>query len=264
MQHPVYDAEFVMYSAVNRSTWNCPPHAHACYELLYVHEGCCKVTTEGGAYIAQPHHLVLFRPYQWHEEQIITEIYSVACLRFPAEFAAEYRVPLPGADEMPPVLPLPPGERFRLVLDSMIEEYQRRDGYSAAMIGSYLFQLAVLLRRALQPDASREPTGQARDLQRLLDQYITSAAPLRELARQVHMSESHFSHRVKALLGMPPKMYVRERRIERAIELLESTTMPIDEIAATLGYDAPTSFFRAFKRATGRSPGALRRRRSFG
>ncbi|HMO58073.1 MAG TPA: helix-turn-helix transcriptional regulator [Roseiflexaceae bacterium] len=264
MQHPIYDAEFVMFSAVNRAAWYCPPHAHACYELLYVHEGCCRITTESGVYTAQPQHLVLFRPYQWHEEQILTPLYSVACLRFPAEFAAEYRVPLPEADEMPTVVPLAQSDRFRVVLDSMIDEYQRRDGYSAAMIGSYLFQLAVLLRRTLQHESDRMTSSQARELQHLLDQYITSAVPLRELARHAHMSESHFSHRVKALLGMPPKMYVRERRIERAIELLESTDLPIDEIAATLGYDATTSFFRAFKRVTGRSPGVYRQQRSFG
>ena len=74
------------------------------------------------------------------------------------------------------------------------------------------------------------------------------------------MSESHFCHQVKALLGVAPKTYVRERRIARARELLRSTPMSIEEIATALGYDEPTSFFRAFKRTTGQTPGAYRQR----
>jgi AraC family transcriptional regulator len=81
------------------------------------------------------------------------------------------------------------------------------------------------------------------------------------MARQVHMSESHFSHQVKALLGVAPKTYVREQRIARAIELLRATKLSVEEIALELGYDAPTSFFRAFKRTTGRTPGSYRTHR---
>jgi len=76
------------------------------------------------------------------------------------------------------------------------------------------------------------------------------------------MSESHFSHQVKALLGVAPKTYVREQRIAHARELLHSTALSVEEIAALLGYDAPTSFFRAFKRVTGITPGEFRHSRA--
>jgi AraC-like DNA-binding protein len=101
---------------------------------------------------------------------------------------------------------------------------------------------------------------QAIDLRRVLDQHVSSTTSIRDLAQQVHMSESHFSHQVKALLGVAPKTYVREQRIARARELLHSTALSVEEIAALLGYDAPTSFFRAFKRVTGITPGAFRHR----
>ena len=96
----------------------------------------------------------------------------------------------------------------------------------------------------------------------MLDQHVSSTASIRDLAQQVHMSESHFSHQVKALLGVAPKTYVREQRIARARELLHSTALSVEEIAALLGYDAPTSFFRAFKRVTGITPGEFRHRRA--
>jgi AraC-like DNA-binding protein len=262
MHHPVYGPEFIMYSAVTRSAWHCPAHAHECYELLYVLEGRCRIETAAGTFMAQPHHLVLFHPYQWHEETLLSEVYALMCLRFPAEFAAEHRVPLPAQDELPPVIALPPSEEFRVALDRIVAEYQRPDTYSPAMIGAYLFQFAVLLQRALRQRWSSAPSlarAQETGLRHLLEQHIASGAPIRDLARQVHMSESHFSHRVKALLGVSPRTYVRERRIARAMDLLASTPMSIEEIAALLGYDQPPSFFRAFKRVTGQTPGDFRK-----
>jgi AraC-like DNA-binding protein len=262
--HPIYESEFVAYAAVNGAAWHMPAHAHQCYELLYVLDGSCRIETDGGTYIVQPHDLILFRPYQRHEEFNLTNAYAVVCLRFPGEFVAEYRVPLPDPSELPTVTQLPPTPEFRSILDLIIAEHAKRDSFSAAMIGTYLFQFSVLLRRILSSrPAEATPYAQAQidDLRRLLDQHITSASSIRDMARQVHMSESHFSHQVKALLGVAPKTYVREQRIARAIELLRATKLSVEEIALELGYDAPTSFFRAFKRTTGRTPGSYRTHR---
>jgi len=265
LQHPVYSSEFTMYSEVSRSAWHTTPHAHECFELLYVLEGRCHIKATTGTYVAAPHDLIIFQPYQWHEETQLTSIYALVCLRFPREFIAEYRIPLPDTAQLPTVVPLPCDGTFRAILERIVAEYQQSDCYSVAMIAAYMVQFAVLLRRALQqheagaaPDLPHEATG----LRRLLDQHISSAISIRDLAQQVHMSESHFSHQVKALLGIAPKQYVREQRIARARELLHSTTMSIEEIAALLGYDAPTSLFRAFKRVTGVTPGEFRQRRS--
>lgn len=259
--HPIYASEFILYSAVMHAPGYCPPHAHACFELLYVIDGRCRIETDGGAWLAQPHDLVIFRPFQRHEETQLTSVYAVVCMRFPADFIAEHRVPFPDLGALPTVVSLPRGDAFRDILDYMVAEYQSGDVYATAMIGAYMLQFAVLLRRALLQQLLAPPHNrQASYLQQLLDQHITDAVSIRDLARQVHMSESHFSHQVKALLGVAPQQYVRERKIARARELLESTPMSIEEIAAALGYDEPTSFFRAFKRATGATPGQIRRR----
>jgi AraC family transcriptional activator of pobA len=258
MQHPIYASEFIMYSSVKHAPAYCPPHAHECFELLYILEGCCRIETESNVYIAEPHDLVIFKPYQCHEETQLSEVYALVCMRFPAEFVAEHHVPFPELSSLPTVIALPQGDRFRDMLDHIVAEYQRHDSYSISMIGSYLFQFAVLLRRALHQMPQPLHAQQASWLQDLLDQHIGGSVSIRDLARQVHMSESHFSHLAKELLGVAPKTYVRERKIARAQQLLQSTPMSIEEIASALGYDAPTSFFRAFKRVTGTTPGSFR------
>lgn len=51
---------------------------------------------------------------------------------------------------------------------------------------------------------------------------------------------------------------VATARVEIARQLLQETRLPIAEVAATLHYADATSFARAFRRATGRSPSAWR------
>jgi len=256
-----------MYSSVSQAEWHCAPHAHECFELLYVLEGRCQIKAPTGDYIAEANDLIVFRPYQWHEETQLTRTYAVVCLRFPREFLSEYRIPLPEPTLLPTVVTLPRGDAFRAILDRIVAEYQQRDSYTEAMIAAYMLQFAVLLRRSLKQIEAQTSAGvplQAIDLRRLLDQHISSAASIRDLAQQVHRSESHCTHQVKALLGVAPKTYVREQRIARARELLQSTALSVEEIATLLGYDAPTSFFRAFKRVTGITPGAFRHRHPAG
>ena len=45
-----------------------------------------------------------------------------------------------------------------------------------------------------------------------------------------------------------------EKRMERAAILLKGTTLPIEEIAAMLGYSNSSNFYKAFKRYYGFSP----------
>jgi AraC-like DNA-binding protein len=51
---------------------------------------------------------------------------------------------------------------------------------------------------------------------------------------------------------------LREVRLDRARFYLRSTTLSMSEIAFLLGYDTPASFYRAFARWTGQTPGDFR------
>lgn len=63
--------------------------------------------------------------------------------------------------------------------------------------------------------------------------------------------------------GMTPIEYCRAVRIARARELLEGGQLPQKEIAASLGYADVATFSRVFRRSTGLTPGAYRKRFNF-
>ena len=81
---------------------------------------------------------------------------------------------------------------------------------------------------------------------------------LAEIAGVAHLSPYHFSHLFKKSTGLSPYQYVLHRRVQRAKDLLVSTTLPLAEIALSSGFSSQSHLSRHFKRLVGISPKAFR------
>jgi AraC family L-rhamnose operon transcriptional activator RhaR len=80
-----------------------------------------------------------------------------------------------------------------------------------------------------------------------------------EIAAQVHVSPRHLTRLVESFVGVAPAAYIERARMDRAATLLTRSTMPIKEIADTIGYGTVHHFTRAFTRVQGKPPGAFRK-----
>ena len=69
-----------------------------------------------------------------------------------------------------------------------------------------------------------------------------------------------FARRFRKATGYAPLDYVQAVRVEEAKQLLETTKLQIDAIGAAVGYTDPTAFRRLFKRLSGLTPSAYRRK----
>jgi AraC-like DNA-binding protein len=83
---------------------------------------------------------------------------------------------------------------------------------------------------------------------------------LARLAREAGMSRTTFAVRFRELVGDPPLKYVTRCRMDRATALLRTSESGIAQVAQRVGYDSEVGFGRAFKRHTGLTPAAYRRR----
>jgi transcriptional regulator GlxA family with amidase domain len=79
-----------------------------------------------------------------------------------------------------------------------------------------------------------------------------------ELARAVNMSPSYLTRLFREQIGRSPASFVREVRLRRAYELVQTTFLSIKEVMAAVGWNDPSHFSRAFKRRFGVSPQGLR------
>ena len=86
------------------------------------------------------------------------------------------------------------------------------------------------------------------------------AAPVTELVERSGLPERTFKRRFARATRYSPIAYVQHVRVEEAKRRLERTTEPVDEISYAVGYEDPASFRRLFKRLTGVTPGAYRRK----
>jgi AraC-like DNA-binding protein len=79
------------------------------------------------------------------------------------------------------------------------------------------------------------------------------------LAATVAMSRSAFSARFSEQVGEGPMQYVTRWRMHVATDLLGEEKLTVAVVAERLGYASEAAFSRAYKRATGTPPGAVRR-----
>ena len=80
------------------------------------------------------------------------------------------------------------------------------------------------------------------------------------MIKQSRLAERTFKRRFTAATGIAPIEYVQLLRVEDAKRRLERTDAAVDEISWRVGYEDPAFFRRLFKRTTGMSPGAYRKR----
>ena len=62
----------------------------------------------------------------------------------------------------------------------------------------------------------------------------------------------------EAAIGESPMRYLARWRMQIAANLLTQSDAKVAAIGAQVGYDSEAAFSRAFRRATGRAPGAWR------
>jgi transcriptional regulator GlxA family with amidase domain len=76
---------------------------------------------------------------------------------------------------------------------------------------------------------------------------------VRELARSVNLSTAHLRRLFKSETGKSVNTYLKDLRLQRSRELLETTFLSVKEIAARVGQSA-NHFITDFKRLHGFTP----------
>ncbi len=75
-----------------------------------------------------------------------------------------------------------------------------------------------------------------------------------ELARKLATSRSQLHRKIKALTGKSTTNYINYIRVEKAKNILLTTTLQISEVAYEVGFDSPTYFSKTFKKFENISP----------
>jgi AraC-like DNA-binding protein len=105
---------------------------------------------------------------------------------------------------------------------------------------------------------SRQDVEMAQKIEARLTADVTQLPPtLKELAREVAMSESKLKKIFKAVYGLPPYEYFQRQRMQKARLMLLSGNYSVKDIGYTLGYANLSNFTLAFKKVFGKVPSQM-------
>lgn len=128
--------------------------------------------------------------------------------------------------------------------------------------------LRLLLHELGQANAQHIAQGSAplSDIERQVDQAIRwmslqfyQAISVEHMAKSLGYHRTHLSKMFKRKTGKSPMQYLLAIRMEKAQELLLSTSLTIDEIASSVGYQDSLYFSKQFRQWCGLSPTGYRK-----
>ena len=99
-----------------------------------------------------------------------------------------------------------------------------------------------------------------RDSLAWIEDHVATPNPVTAMAERSGLRRRTFARRFQAATGRRPIDHVQALRIEAARRQLEAGQSPVDEVGFEVGYEDPTFFRRLFKRTTGLTPAAYRRK----
>ena len=91
-----------------------------------------------------------------------------------------------------------------------------------------------------------------------VQRYHDTPLSLADAAAAVAVSPAHLSSSFPRFLGVRYVEFLQMVRVESAKTLLRTADATIEDIAARIGFEDPSYFFRVFKRVTGMTPGEYR------
>jgi transcriptional regulator GlxA family with amidase domain len=105
----------------------------------------------------------------------------------------------------------------------------------------------------------KAPSGRFAPLLSWAREHLDTPLTVEDLADRAGMSARHFSRAFIAEIGTTPSKAVERLRIEVARQRVQASSEPIERVAEVTGFRDPERMRRAFIRAFGQPPQALRR-----
>jgi YesN/AraC family two-component response regulator len=100
----------------------------------------------------------------------------------------------------------------------------------------------------------------AKELKEILQDHIDANLSLKEISKNLDIHPAYLSREFsKYFDNLSFGDYIRKLRIEKAIELLNTSNYSLTEIAYLTGFSDQSHFTRIFKLNTGKNPSAYRK-----
>ena len=226
-----------------------PRHRHTTWELIYYRSGHIDCVLEAEVLQTRPGMVLVIPPRTFHSDHAHTA-YSQIYVRL------ERHAPLG-------VWPHVTHDDHARTLGYLFGALAREWGAPPAperteLLGLLVRHLDIALRRKAHEPPGRSAEWTVREAERLFEMRLRDAPTVQEVAAELEIAPStlreHFAH----LRGCSPLNHLQRLRLGRALELIGSSSLNLEEIAGLCGYYSASHLSRNVKKATGHPPGHFR------
>ena len=141
---------------------------------------------------------------------------------------------------------LPPGERARWCVWKSVELL-------------YLLSAPEGQPADTAPALDWEVARALAETRRYMEEHLDEPLTIPALSRRACLSATTFKAGFRRLYGLPVHAWLRQRRMERAAELLRGSSLSVLGVAQSVGYGSASQFTAAFRRQYGVTPAQYRK-----
>ena len=151
-------------------------------------------------------------------------------------------------------LPVTKDHAIRTILELMVMEYADRKDDTQRILKSMLQTLLLeIARRYKIEKVGTAPKSLSEQILDFMGDH-SDVVTLKDISGHFNYHPNYISSLLHKETGRTFTEILIEKRMERAVLLMKSTTLSIEDISAMLGYSNHSNFYKAFKEYYGKTP----------
>lgn len=227
--------------------WCFDSHKHNDIEMMYFRSGVANIEVSSKTIRISSYDVIIYPAGAYHRETLFPSVrQEVICLR----------VEIAGLNLEHPIHIKDRNQVLGVLFRKIHADYHQIDGSGVNLMEDYA---RILLLSCLAVHAEARATNDLLNtaMEYIMDHYCERIS-IPDISNIAHVCDTYLNRCFKKRTGTSIIKYVNMLRIEKAKHMLIATDYSIDHIAATVGFNSPKYFSRAFKAYTQATPSGYR------
>jgi AraC family transcriptional regulator len=245
---------FILTESVGKQKVSVPRHTHEQAHLTLIMEGYCQESYQGRMRELAPLTAIYFHPGESHAIRVFNQSLRTFDLDFNSEWVKrclEYPV---AAD----ALLNQPSFPIAGLVTRLYREFKEMDDVARLAMEGLALEILAELARASRGGKPKSAPHWLRQVVELVRDEFARPLTLTELAQTAGVHPSHLAQVFRQHQHCTLGEFIRQVRVEQAIQLLIDSDISLAEIALATGFSDQSHFSRIFKRVTSLTPARFR------
>lgn len=224
-----------------------PMHHHVELELFYVLEGQVRITVRTQEQKLSAGHLAIIFPNQTHSYEALGEANAILVICDLSQVGGNIHPLSKCHPENPFLLPEQLHENVPYALHQLLSEWHGNCDMTAGAALVQLILARILSNLVLKPNKNTDSHELTYQIVQYIAQHFQEPLSLSSLAQALCISKYHLSRVFSEKMGLRFNDYLNSIRLAYALQQIQNTDLPITEIGMDVGFESPSTFYRAFR-----------------